>query len=93
MQPFRSVSQHPSTLQDDSTYNEFFSPLQNEPPPPPPLANPLPFTMDNPPPPLQVKAPDTWAWEFNNNKNNDDGNEQQLQDGKYLLVTKGNTPS
>lgn len=85
MQPFRSVTQHSSTfLQDDSTFNEFFSPLQHESPPPPPLANPLPFTVDTPPPPLQVKAPDSWAREFNNN-NGEDGHEQQLQDGKYLL--------
>ncbi|KAI7878448.1 TPR-like protein [Lichtheimia hyalospora FSU 10163] len=88
IKPFRSVSQHPSTLQDDKIFNEFFVPSQNE---YRPLTNPLgsnlPFTMDippPPPPPPQMKAPDSWVGEFNSRH---DGNEQQLQDAWYNHAT------
>lgn len=80
MQPFRSVIQHQNILQDDSTFNLFLFPSQDD---STPLTKPLESIMDLPPPPLQVKGHDTWAWEFNSN-NTGDASDQQLQDGKYF---------
>lgn len=79
MQPFRSVTQHQNTLQDDSTFNQFLFPSQDD---STPLTKPLESIMDLPPP-LQVKAHVSWAWEFNSN-NTGDASDQQLQDGKYF---------